>query len=109
MFGVLIGKADPVNKSPREYNFGDFWVSTFCPNCRWVSFPCVMWIILTVIYIATLVMVPFFAPNNLYKYEFLGPAPELLSYLQAMNPYQVRYKYQLWRPFTSLFLTVSFY
>lgn len=26
-----------------------------------------------------------------------------------MNPYSVRYNYHLWRPFTSLFLTVSFY
>jgi len=109
MFGILGGMSltQEGGKAPRYYNFGDFWTSSFCPNCKVTSFPFVMWIINTVVYFATLITV--FIEGSLYEFIFLGPKPAFLNTVQAMNPYEVRHNYQLWRPITSLFLTAGFY
>lgn len=62
----------------------------------------------TVIYVATVIYI-FIAPDQgLYTLVFFGPKPSLLNTLQGMNPYMVRYKAELWRPFTALFLTTGF-
>lgn len=62
----------------------------------------------TLIYLAILISIPIFSGTNLYLTEFLGPDPAYLNKLQAMNPYEVRFNLQLWRPFSSLFLTSGF-
>lgn len=111
MFSVMAGQSGQVKKQPRNYHLGDFWTSTFCPNFNIFSFPFVIWALNTLIYLGVLISIPFvndprFSP--LYPIEFLGPDPDYLNYLQAMNPYEVRYNYQFWRPFSSLFLTAGF-
>lgn len=66
-----------------------------------------MWLTITAIYLATLISCPFVPNGDLNSYLFLGVEPAYLNTLQAMNPWEVRYNYQLWRPFTSLLLTPS--
>lgn len=107
MFGILTGNPGGDTKRPREYQPWDFWTTTFCPNFELMSFPCIMWLIITVIFLATLISCAFLPNANLNSYLFLGVNPAFLNTLQAMNPYEVRYNYQLWRPFTSLLLTPS--
>lgn len=108
MFGIMTGQAEQSRKQPRDYHFGDFWTTTFCPNFSIYSFPFVIWTLNSLIYLFVLISVPIFSNTSLYSIEFLGPDPSYLNTLQAMNPYEVRYNYQLWRPFTSLFLTSGF-
>lgn len=67
-----------------------------------------IWVLNSLIYATVLITVPILSNTSLYSIEFLGPDPTYLNTLQAMNPYEVRYNYQLWRPFTSLFLTSGF-
>jgi len=77
-------------KAPRDYNFCDFWTATFCPNFSMLAFPFVIWLINTVLYIATLIG----ARVKLYGLDdrvFLGVKPEFLNNLQANNPWEVRY------------------
>jgi len=62
----------------------------------------------TAVYVGTLLAIMILDKPHLFVTEFLGPNPEFLNTLQAMNPYEVRYNYQLWRPITSLFLTAGF-
>jgi len=108
MFGMLGGiKMDSLGKSPREYNYAEFWTSTWCPNCKVASFPFIIWMVNTAIYLASYITMYFFGYQP-YTLIFLGSPPEWLNVCQAMNPYQVRYGYQLWRPLTSLFLTAGF-
>jgi len=56
MFGSLQGSAGTVQKVPRQYHFGDFWTATFCPNYRVNSFPFVIWVINTLIFITSLIL-----------------------------------------------------
>jgi len=108
MFGILGGmKMDSLGKSPREFNYAEFWTSNFCPSCSVTSFPFIIWMVNSVIYLATDVTMYFFG-YEMYTLVFLGAPPQWLNTCQAMNPYEVRYGYQLWRPLTSLFLTTGF-
>lgn len=72
-----------------------------------MSFPFIIWAINTMVYLASMVTV--FIEKDLNNFIFMGPNPRFLNYVQAMNPYEVRYNYQYWRPLTSLFLTSGFY
>lgn len=97
-----------MTKPPREYHFGDFWTSTFCPNFNMFSFPFVIWMVNTIVYIGSLIALGFLSAPKMYDFEFLGADPTYMNTLQAMNPFEVRFNYQLWRPFTALFLTSGF-
>ena len=69
---------EPGSKAPREYNFWDFWKSTFCPNFTVFAFPFIIWLINTALYIATLIG----AGVKGYPLDdrvFLGIRPEYLN------------------------------
>jgi hypothetical protein len=57
MFGILGAQPTTNGKPPREYHFGDFWTTSFCPNFNMFSFPFIIWVINTIVYIATLLIV----------------------------------------------------
>lgn len=59
MFGTLIGGGRGISKQPRDYNYWDFWTSTFCPNFNPYAFPFVIWAIISLYYLAVLVATPF--------------------------------------------------
>lgn len=94
-------------KAPRQENFWDFWKNTFCPNFTIFAFPFVVFVINTAVYITTLFM-NFNINYNLDDSVFLGADTALLAKWQAMWPYKIQQDYQLWRFFTSLFLTFGF-
>lgn len=96
-----------LGKSPRAYNYGEFWTSNFCPNCTYTSAPFLIWMVNTIVYLLELVSM-IFTNGHLYDLEFLGPNPSYLNSMQAMNPWEVRYNYQIWRPITALFLSTGF-
>jgi membrane associated rhomboid family serine protease len=111
MFGILggmrIGTGPQAGKSPRDYNYGDFWTQNFCPNCTTTSFPFLVWMFNTAVYAAELIIVAI-QGDPLSLGRFLGPMPGFLNKFQIMNPYEVRNNYQWWRPLSALFITNGF-
>jgi len=66
-----------------------------------------IWVINTIVYILTLFMMV--SPNkDLNSLVFLGPAPSTLEKWGALNAYKIRYDFEIWRLFTSLFLSIGF-
>jgi len=45
--------------------------------------------------------------NELNPLIFLGPDPHILESWGALNPWKIKYNYQVWRLFTALFLNVG--
>jgi len=76
-------------KPPRQENFWDFWKNAFCPNFNPFAFPFIVWIINTLVFIASNFMS--LDPNYAIDYYvFLGPDPHLLAKWQAMWPYKIQ-------------------
>ena len=66
-----------------------------------------IWVINTLVYILTLFMMV--SPNKgLNDLVFLGPDLRTLENWGALNAYEIRYNFQIWRLFTSLFLSIGF-
>ena len=102
-----MGGGGSAGKHPREENYWDMWKTTFCPAFTPVSFTFLFWVIFTIIYIGTLCIM--MSPNkDLNSNVFLGPDLRTLHNWGALDPYEIRYNGQVWRLFTSLFLTVGF-
>ena len=71
------------------------------------TFTFIIWVINTVVYILTL----FFTlgpDRELNHWVFLGPALRTLHKWGALDAYEVRYNYQIWRLVTSLLLNTGF-
>ena len=72
-----------------------------------ISFTFLLWVIITLVYVATLLLTA--GPNNgLNEYVFLGPDLGTLHKWGALDAYEIRYNYQIWRLFTSLILSIGF-
>jgi len=72
-----------------------------------ISFTFLIWVINTIVYIATL----FFAVGankQLNPLIFLGPDPDTLESWGALYPYEIRYNFAVWRLFLPLFMNVGF-
>ena len=108
MFSGLMGNAGAsAGKPPREENYWDMWKSTFCPQFTIVSFTFLVWLINTAVYIITLFMTV--SPNKELNYNvFLGPDLRTLHSWGALDAYEIQHNFQVWRLFTSLFLSVGF-
>ena len=108
MFGGLMGGGGAdAGKPPREENYWDMWKTTFCPKFTPVSFTFLFWIMFTAVYVLTLCMM--MSPNKeLNPTQFLGPDLRTLHKWGALDAYEIRYNGQVWRLFTSLFLSVGF-
>ena len=107
MFGGLTGQGGNIGKLPREENYWDMWKSTFCPQFTVVSFTFLIWLVNTAAYVATLFMAV--SPNKeLNDKVFLGPDLYTLHAWGALDAYEIQQNYQVWRLFTSLFLSLGF-
>ena len=86
MFSGLQGGATKQDKKPREENFWDMWKFTFCGNFRPQALPFVMFVIMTVVYVASLIISET-SYRGLNNYIFLGPNLSLLNDWGAKNSY----------------------
>ena len=109
MYGGLIGGEQGVDagKHPRKYNYWDMWKTTFCPQFSPLSFTFLLWLIITVVF-AVLLGVMAMPEKQLNENLFLGPDLKTLHAWGALDPYMIRYNYQIWRLFTSLFISIGF-
>jgi len=83
------------------------WKTTFCPKFTPVSFTFLLWVLITLVYAASFIVM--IGPNKgLNSYVFLGPDLSTLHKYGALDAYEIRYNYQLWRLFTSLLLSIGF-
>ena len=73
-----------------------------------MSFIFVVWVLNTVFYIATLIMTAVRTGRDLNVSVFLGPDKTVLHAWGALDAYEIRYNYQVWRLFTSLLLSTGF-
>ena len=108
MYGGLTGGGGNIGKTPREENYWDMWKSTFCPQFTIVSFTFMIWVLNTICYIGTLIMTWVKNDRDLNYYVFLGPDLRVLHTWGALDAYEIRYNYQIWRLFTSLLLSTGF-
>jgi len=66
------------------------WKTTFCPQFKPLSFTFLFWVMMTVVYVLTLIMM--ISPNKeLNKLTFLGPDLETLHKWGALDAYEIRY------------------
>ena len=83
------------------------WKSTFCPQFTPVSFTFLAFLVNTGVYAATLCMM--ISPQKqLNPNVFLGPDLHTLHAWGALDAWEIRYNFQVWRLMTSLFLNVGF-
>ena len=73
-----------------------------------LSFIFVIWVVNTVIYLATLFTTWIMRDRELNHFVFLGPDLRVLHAWGALDAYQIRFNYQIWRLFTSLLLSTGF-
>ena len=109
MYGGLTGggRGDNV-KPPRKENYWDMWKLTFCPQFTMLSFIFLIWVVNTVMYLLTLLTTWIRKDRELNRWVFLGPDLEVLHAWGALDAYQIRYNFQIWRFFTSLLLSTGF-
>ena len=108
LYGGLTGGGGNIGKPPRKENYWDMWRSTFCPQFTMLSFIFMIWVLNTVMYIITLIMTAVRTDKDLNGFVFLGPDLEVLHAWGALDAYEIRYNYQIWRLFTSLLLSTGF-
>lgn len=108
MYGGLMGGGGAsAGKHPRKENYWDMWKTTFCPKFTPVSFTFLLWLVITAVYVASLLMV--IKPERELNWNiFLGPDLRTLHAWGALDAYEIRYNYQIWRLFTSLILSIGF-
>ncbi|CDW77937.1 rhomboid family [Stylonychia lemnae] len=92
---------------PRRESFFDMLKFTFCPTFTIFSFIFFITLIDVLVYITTLIA------NTAKSYplddsNFLGPSIITLNTFGSNNPWQMRYKYQVWRYITPIFLHAGF-
>lgn len=108
MYGGLTGSGgNSVGKPPREESYWDMWKSTFCPQFSMFSFTFIIFAINTVMYLLTLLFT-LGADYSLNQFVFLGPDLHTLHSFGALDAYEIRYNYQVWRLATSLVLNTGF-
>ena len=107
LFASASGESNP-NKPPREESYWDMWQTTFCPAFSPLKFTFIVWVLNTVIYIVTLGIAMFSGNYRLNDNAFLGPDPEILNNWGALNQYEIRVNWQVWRLLTYMFLTPGF-
>ena len=83
------------------------WKTTFCPQFNMLTFTFIIWVINTVVYIVTLFST-LGKDRDLNEWVFLGPALRTLHKWGALDAYEIRYNYQIWRLVTSLLLNTGF-
>ena len=99
--GALAGK------HPRDESYWDMWKTTFCPQFTMVSFTFLAWVLLTAAYMFCLCMM--ISPSkDLNDRVFLGPDRSTLHTWGALDAWEIQNNYQIWRLFTSLFLSYGF-
>ena len=73
-----------------------------------ISFIFVIWVVNTVIYLATLFTTWVRRDRELNYFVFLGPDLRVLHAWGALDAYEIRYNWQIWRLMTSLLLSTGF-
>ena len=107
LFGGLGGQGASAGKPPREENYWDMWKTTFCPQFNMLTFTFIIWAINTIVYIVTL-FCTLGKDRDLNDIVFLGPSLRTLHTFGALDAYEIRYNYQIWRLVTSLLLNTGF-
>ena len=67
-----------------------------------------MWICNTIAFITSLILTGMDSDRELNSRVFLGPDLRVLNSLGCLNPYEIKENYQIWRLFTTLFLSIGF-
>lgn len=108
LYGSLTGSGgNNIGKPPRQENYFDMWKSAFCPQFTCFSFTFIIFAINTVMYLLTL-FATWFGSGELNRFVFLGPDLKTLHAWGALDAYEIRYNWQVWRLFTSLLLSTGF-
>jgi len=107
MYGGLTGQGGATTKPPRKENYWDMWKGTFCPQFTMLSFTFIIWVTNTLVYMATL-FATVRPSRELNYYVFLGPELTTLHAWGALDAWEIRNHYEIWRLFTSLLLSTGF-
>ena len=84
------------------------WKFAFCPTFTPMSFIFMVWVMNTIAYIVSLILTATNENRRINDLVFLGPDLKVLNSLGCLNPWEVKENYQVWRLFTTLFLSTGF-
>ena len=87
MYGGLTGGGGNIGKHPRQENYWDMWKSTFCPQFTMLSFTFVIWVVNTLMYLATLLLTWVRTDRYLNSWVFLGPDLRILHEWGALDAF----------------------
>ena len=83
------------------------WKFAFCPTFTPYSFIFLIWVMNTIAYLVSLILTTTQSDRHMNDLVFLGPDLRTLNALGCLNPWEIHQNYQVWRLFTTLFLSVG--
>ena len=89
IYGPLTGQGGNIGKPPRKENYWDMWKSTFCSNFTVWSFTFMVYLVNTIVYLATLFMTIIQSDRELNDKVFLGPDLRILHKWGALDAYEI--------------------